>query len=258
MERRHPVAHRRVNPRLAFPSYNTHPPPAPPVPHQVPTAISCPGPVAYLAAIVRVVVGGFRDQIGVALPPGELLEAIWRRVQRLAAQLLWLGATDPPGPARPAAATTPGAPTETAEEVAAKPPMGPPAPRADRTPDPLTLCRAAHQHGWLICMLPNLHTAADAFEQFLLGPGPDRLMAADPRYAGLLHRLGWMLGVNPDLLPPPLLPEPPPGPLAPTDLRPAPPGYPRTLRVNQLAYEMLEARQRADAERALDLAAKNA
>ena len=216
------------------------------MPRNVPTATTCPGPVACLAAILRLLVGSFIDRAPVVFPPGALVQAVWRRIHRLGARLRWLSTTTPPRAAPAVPGTT----------AATTPPATPPRPR--RAPDPLTTWRITHEHGWLVSMMPGIGPAAAAFEEFLRGPGADDLLAADPRYAGLLHRLGWMLGVNPDLLPPPLLPEPPPGPLAPTDLRPAPPGYPRTLRVNQLAYEMLEARQRADAERALDLAAKNA
>ena len=105
-------------------------------------------------------------------------------------------------------------------------------------------------------MMPGIGPAAAAFEEFLRGPGADDLLAADPRYAGLLRRLGWMLGADPKLLPPSHWSPPPPGPLDPADLRPAPRGYPRTLRVNQSAFEMLAAQLRAATEPAPDPAAK--
>jgi len=107
--------------------------------------------------------------------------------------------------------------------------------------------------------MPGIDQAAAAFDAFLRGPGADDLLAADPRYAGLLFRLGRMLGVAEDLLPPPHWPEPPTEPLDPAEMRPAPRGYLRTDRVNQLGYELLETRLRPAAEaHAPDLAEKHA
>ena len=57
-----------------------------------------------------------------------------------------------------------------------------------------------------------------------------------------------MLGVAEDLLPPTHLPEPATEPLDPAALRPAPRGCLRSVRVNQLGYELLEARLRAAVE----------
>jgi len=203
----------------------------------VPTATTCPGPVACLAGIFRLLVAGFVARAPVVFPPGALVDAVWRRIHRLAARLRWLAATTPPraAPSRPRATLI----------------------RPRRPPDPLTTWRVTHEHGWLVTMMPGIDQAAAAFDAFLRGPGADDLLAADPRYAGLLFRLGRMLGVAEDLLPPPHWPEPPTEPLDPAALRPAPRGYLRTVRVNQLGYQLLAARPRAAAEPpAPDLAEK--
>ena len=192
----------------------------------MPTAITCPGPVACLAGIFRLLVAGFIDRAPAVFPPGALVDAVWRRIRRLAAQLRWLATTDPrrPAPAGPRRAS----------------PAGP-----RRAPDPLTTWRVAHEHGWLVTMMPGIDAAAAAFDAFLRGSGADDLLEADPRYAGLLFRLGRMLGVTEDLLPPPHWPEPPTGP---DDLRPAPRGDLRRARVNQPGYALVEARLRPAAE----------
>ena len=198
------------------------------MPRQVPTATTCPGPVACLAAIFRLLVAGFMDRAPAVFPPGALVDAVWRRIHRLAARLRRVATTTPPraAPSRPRAIL-----------------IGP-----RRAPDPLTTWRVTHQHGWLTTMMPGIDQAAAAFDAFLRTSGPDELLGADPRYAGLLFRLGRMLGVAPDLLPPPHWPDPPTEPLDPAELRPAPSGYLRTDRVNQLGYELLQARQRAAAD----------
>ena len=207
----------------------------------VPTADTCPGPIFSLAAILRLLVACFAAQAPRTFPPGALLvEAIWRRIHRLGAQLRRFAKTEP----RRAAPPT----SELAREITAKTAPGATQARPRREPDPLTAWRVTREHGWLVSMMGNLAPAAQAFEQFLQGTDPDDLLDADPRFAGLLRRLGWMLGVNPDLLPPSHRPDPIMGPLDPGDLRPAPRGFARSVRVNQLGYERLEARLCAAAE----------
>ena len=210
-------------------------PHSPRCPKHVPTAITCPGPVACLAGIFRLLVAGFIDRAPVVFPPGALVDAVWRRIQRLAAQFRRLATTPRrPAPAGPRTPRTPSNRTQTG-------------PR--RAPDPLTTWRVTQEHGWLAAMMPGIDAAAEAFDAFLRTSGPDDLLEADPRYAGLLARLGRMLGMDPDLLPPPHWPEPPTGPDDPNELRPAPRGYPRSGRVNQLGYALLEALRRPPAER---------
>ena len=220
------------------------------MPRPVSAATLCPGPVALLTEVVGALVDGFRAQIGNVLPSGPLLFAIWRRVQRLANQLRWLATTDP----APLSPTVPpqgeGKLTDLtprrirARKDAQAGALGEdPGDNPGDDHDPLTTWRITREHGWLIGLLPNLHPVAAAYEEFLHGLGTEKLLAADPRFAALLRRLGWMLGVNLDLLVPASWEPPPPGPLDPAALRPAPPGYPRTMRVNQCAYDLLEARR---------------
>ncbi|MDE2007760.1 MAG: hypothetical protein KGI51_14415 [Rhodospirillales bacterium] len=207
----------------------------------MPTAITCPGPVACLAGIFRLLVAGFMDRAPVVFPPGALVDAVWRRIQRLAARFRGLATT--PRRAAPAGPRTPRAPSERTQ-------TGP-----RRPPDPLTTWRVTQEHGWLTTMMPGIDAAAEAFDAFLRTSGPDDLLEADPRYAGLLFRLGRMLGVAEDLLPPPHWPEPPAGP---EDLRPAPRGDLRRARVNEPGYALVEARLRPATERpAPDPACKN-
>ena len=210
------------------------------------TAETCPAPIFSLTGVFRLLLACFIAQAPWTFPRGPLLDAVWRRIQRLGAELCWLAGTAPrrgaPATPEPTPAT-PFNPTPDPALGAAKPPR--------REPDQLTVLQVTREHGWLVTMMPNLDPAVEAFEQFLLGTRPDDLLDADPRFAGLLRRLGWMLGVNPDLLPPAHWPDPPTEPLHPDELRPAPRGFARCLRVNQMAYEMLEARLRAErAERA--------
>ena len=62
----------------------------------MPTATTCPGPVACLAGILRLLVAGFIERAPRAFPPGALVDAVWRRIQRLGAHLRWLAKTTTP------------------------------------------------------------------------------------------------------------------------------------------------------------------
>ena len=243
-EERRPRGHAR--PRIQPPKIISDPLPVPNVPLGFPPYIdaptrpgaslpvsaiqTCPRAIIALSRVMRLLVIRFAGQAERTYPPGApLLIDMWRRVYRIATALCWLFEAPPRPPGPPAPRPARPAPTRPRREF-----------------DRLTLWRITAEPGWLVGAMGDLLPAAEAFAAFLRGPDSDDLLDADPRFAPLLRRLGFMLGVNPDLLPPSHAPDPPAETLHPGDLRPAPRGFARSLRVNQATYEALEAELRDD------------
>ena len=195
-----------------------------------------------LVGIAAMLVERFLGQAKTLLPPGELVEAMWRVVQRAFVRVQVLATKPPhgahhrpphglavPRPARRRPAPRPAAPGQDGELTSAD------------------LWRANREHGWLLAMMPALRDVTEQLEDWLRERTLDDLLHADPRYIRAVRALGRMLGVNPDLLPPPCRAGPPDDPTEPdpTGLRLAPRGYPRHWRVNQQGFELLMAERNA-------------
>ena len=201
--------------------------------------MSAPSPIPGLAlrllGIATLLVERFLGRAPTLLPPGELTESIWRAVQRAFVRVQTLATTRPRPPSAGAARSTRRRPTQRP----APPPADPDAPLSVAA-----IWRANREHGWLRAMMPALDEVAAQFEAWLCDRDLDALLAADPRYVRAVRALGRMLGVNPDLLPPPDRPGPQADPAEAADpaaLRPAPRGYPRQWRVNQQGFALLMA-----------------
>ena len=211
------------------------------MPPSVPAIQSPPGLTLRLLGIVTLLVERFLGRAPVVLAPGALVEAVWRRVQRAFVRVQVLAGTRPGGPPR-----TPSPPRRRPVPHPAAPPRDPDADLAV-----VDIWRARREHGWLLAMMPGLREITDRLEQWLCDPALDDLLIADPRFIRTVRALGRMLGVNPDLLPPPPYRAGPPAPAPdpathdPADLRPAPRGYPHHWRVNQQGFAVLMAERRA-------------
>ena len=189
-----------------------------------------PGLALRLIGIARLLVERFLGQAPALLPPGELREAIWRAVQRAFVRVQVLAATPPRAPSA--------APPVRRRSVPR--PAAPPR-DADTPLSVADLWRANREHGWLRAMMPALAEVTAQLEDWLRERGLDDLLAADPRYIRAVRALGRMLGVNPDLLPPPwrATPDAAAAHGDPADLRPVPRGYPSHWRVNQQGFALL-------------------
>ena len=225
-----------VNPPFTLRPYSAAVPTRCRIPLSAPS--TPPGLTVRLLGIVAMLVERFLGHAPVALPQGELVEAIWRRVQRAFVRVQLLASTPPraPSPTRRRSAPRPAAP-----------PRDP-----DQDLSVVDIWRAQREHGWLLAMMPGLREVTDRLEHWLCDLALDDLLIADPRYIRAVRALGRMLGVNPDLLPPPYRGNPPEDPappdstdLRPTDLRPVPRGYPRHWRVNQQGFAVLMAERDA-------------
>ena len=196
-----------------------------------------PSLVLRLLGIATLLVERVLGRAPTLLPPGELTEAIWRAVQRAFVRVQTL-ATTPPRPPSAAPARRRATP-----RPAAPPPADPDAPLSVAA-----IWRANREHGWLRAMMPALDDVAAQFEAWLCDRDLDALLAADPRTVRAVRALGRLLGVNPDLLPPPHRARPPwvePDPAETALLRPVPRGYPRQWRVNQQGFALLMAERNA-------------